>query len=566
MKKVCCFICVFMSFLCSIVFAKYTDVPESHWAYETISEMSYRGILNGYPDGTFAPNNYITRAEAAKIFVKSLNLEEYYSNQFIDVDKSFWAYDYIKIMSKYLTTYVNEDNQQYYAPNEYTIREDIAEALVKALNMQDEEYDLKILDMFSDKDLISKDLQKYVAIAVKNNLLNGNADGTFNPKGNLTRAEVSKLIMNTFEWYEKGSEQNPIEIKNVSDLESIRKNPDLHYKLINNIDLSEYSFGEGWEPIEKFGGSLDGRGYKISNLTVNRPTSDNVGFFGEITSEAEIRNLKIDFASIKGKDYVGTLSGISSGKINNIEILNSNIVGSGSYTGGLIGAQSMGTISKCILKNNSISAIDSVGGIIGILHEGILEKSGVAQSILGNDKIGGAIGTICANNLIQIEEVMADTNIKGNKDLGGLIGGVQFLTNDKISIKNSYCKGNIEGLESNFGGFIGYIEAITKYASLEFCYLYTTVDIINKVDTAGGFVGYTDIPLTVSFSVADCFWKRDIASDRDIGFKKNNDFLSFYDGKTYNDLKQRNLYFNWDFNIWEMKDGIDTPKLKNVNL
>ncbi len=569
MKKICCFICVFMSFIFSIVWAKYSDVPENHWAYETIIVMSEKGIINGYPDGTFAPNNYITRAEVAKIFVKSLDLKEKSTTTFIDVDESFWAYDYIKIMSKYLTSYVNENNQQYYSPNEYTIREDVAEALVKALNLQNEEYDLHVLDMFSDKNLISEDIKKYVAIAVKNDLLRGNANGTFNPKGNLTRAEVSKLIMNAFEWQRKGSESNPIEIRNTSDLELIRNNPDLHYKLLNDLTLSDYSLGEGWKPIEKFSGTLDGGGHTISSLTINRPTTNNIGFFSELTSGSKISNLKIDLASISGKDYVGTLAGISAGEINNVEILNGSLVGTGSNTGGLVGSQKNGIISNCIVKIDSINSIDSIGGITGTMHGGVLEKSGAKISIVGNEKIGGAIGSILANDLIQIEEVMADTNIKGNKDLGGLIGSAQLLTDNKLSIKNSYCKGIVDGVESNFGGFIGYMSVISQGAYIEFSSLYTTLDILNKVDTAGGFIGYTNIPVTTSLSSSYVFWERDLAPGeilRDIGSKMENTFILQFDNKTSDAMRIRNTFAGWDFNIWEIDERINTPYLKNVKL
>ena len=60
----------------SIVFAKsFSDLPEGHWAYESINEMMEKGILNGYPDGTFLPSKNVTRAEFAKILVLSLELE-----------------------------------------------------------------------------------------------------------------------------------------------------------------------------------------------------------------------------------------------------------------------------------------------------------------------------------------------------------------------------------------------------------------------------------------------------------------------------------------------------------
>ena len=46
---------------------KFTDVSKDHWAYEAIEELAEKGIINGYEDGTFKPNEPITRAEVATI-------------------------------------------------------------------------------------------------------------------------------------------------------------------------------------------------------------------------------------------------------------------------------------------------------------------------------------------------------------------------------------------------------------------------------------------------------------------------------------------------------------------
>ncbi|MGM0496181.1 MAG: S-layer homology domain-containing protein [Bacillota bacterium] len=51
----------------------YSDLDSEHWAQELISLSSKLNIINGYPDGTFKPNNYVTRAESAKLLVKLRN-------------------------------------------------------------------------------------------------------------------------------------------------------------------------------------------------------------------------------------------------------------------------------------------------------------------------------------------------------------------------------------------------------------------------------------------------------------------------------------------------------------
>jgi len=199
MKKfVLCLIFVIIISLSCVYASNFSDLSQEHWAYEAVNKMVELNIVNGYPDGTFKPQGKITRAEFAKILVLSLELKEKSNVEFIDVKSDYWGYDYIKIASNYLTGY-NNNGKLLFLPNMQAVREDMAVAIVIAQNLQNTNYDLATLDKFTDKNEISKDLQKYIAIAVENGLMKGNADGTFNPQGELTRAEASQLILNTLE-------------------------------------------------------------------------------------------------------------------------------------------------------------------------------------------------------------------------------------------------------------------------------------------------------------------------------------------------------------------------------
>ena len=197
MKKSIILITLMLTIITSTVFAtNFKDLTESHWAYEPVMQMYQKGILNGYPDGTFAPSQSITRAEFAKILVLTLDLKENsQQNVFADVDPTFWGYNYIKIASNYLSGYTNGKTVMF-LPNEAAVREDVAVAVVIASGLQDATYNLNTLNRFLDKDEISENFKKYVAIAVENNLMQGNEDGKFNTKGKLTRDEVCQLMVN----------------------------------------------------------------------------------------------------------------------------------------------------------------------------------------------------------------------------------------------------------------------------------------------------------------------------------------------------------------------------------
>jgi len=61
--------------LFNISYAAFTDMPQDHWAYNAVSKMEKNKILSDYPDGSFKPNQSITRVEAAQMLADALDLK-----------------------------------------------------------------------------------------------------------------------------------------------------------------------------------------------------------------------------------------------------------------------------------------------------------------------------------------------------------------------------------------------------------------------------------------------------------------------------------------------------------
>ena len=75
---------------------QYSDVELNDWYNNAISTISAMGIMNGYPDGTFLPDSPITRAEFITTAVRFFDYTaEYFEGTFIDVDGSEWFADYV---------------------------------------------------------------------------------------------------------------------------------------------------------------------------------------------------------------------------------------------------------------------------------------------------------------------------------------------------------------------------------------------------------------------------------------------------------------------------------------
>lgn len=72
----------------------FQDVKNDHWAVNAIDAIFQKGVTKGYPDGTFRPEEYTTREEAAAFIVRALHGEEFrYPGfpAFIDVTPRDWS-------------------------------------------------------------------------------------------------------------------------------------------------------------------------------------------------------------------------------------------------------------------------------------------------------------------------------------------------------------------------------------------------------------------------------------------------------------------------------------------
>ncbi|QNU68143.1 S-layer homology domain-containing protein [Ruminiclostridium herbifermentans] len=183
--------------------SRFTDVDKNHWAYNAIIELSKRGIISGFSDNSYKPNESITRSQFASMLTKTLNLTTTSTNQtFEDVPVTNWDYKAVEAAKIYLTGYKSADGKMYFYGNKSSVREDMAVALVKALGLSVVSNDSKLKSTFSDYDSISKNLRSYVYTAYINNIMVG-SNGKFNAQGSLTRAEAASLLFKIIERTEK---------------------------------------------------------------------------------------------------------------------------------------------------------------------------------------------------------------------------------------------------------------------------------------------------------------------------------------------------------------------------
>ncbi len=302
------------------------------------------------------------------------------------------------------------------------------------------------------------------------------------------------------------------------------------YELVANISLAAYADangGKGWQPLAHdidnatdgcqgtaFNGTFDGNGFRISDLTINRPNEDCVGLFGHTIEHLSLelfRNLSLHTETIVGDDRVGSLVGYmvnatitsSSISIGNIsgrsdvgglvgnglraEIISSSVEvgkvsGTGDNVGGLVGDGTLARIYFSSVEVGKVSGTgDNVGGLVGdgveagiysssvvtgevsgrndvggLVGEGetvrIISSSVVAAEVSGSDDVGGLVGYGVEAGIYSSSVVAAEVN--GSDDVGGLMGNGEFASIHSSSV----VVGNLSG-NNNVGGLAGVFDS-----------------------------------------------------------------------------------------------------------
>jgi len=163
-----------------------------HWAEAAINQLVAQGAVSGYPDGTFQPDNTITRAEFATVLVKAFKLKGKGGQVFADIS-GHWAAD--AVAAAVCHGIVRGYDAGTFAPDDLITREQMATMIVKAIKLRPVAEE----PQFADTDSISEWAREAVATATKNGIMKGYPNNTFQPQGNATRAEAVTVILNALQ-------------------------------------------------------------------------------------------------------------------------------------------------------------------------------------------------------------------------------------------------------------------------------------------------------------------------------------------------------------------------------
>ena len=186
------FIFITIFILSSHAFA-FSDTQD-HWAEDTISRFQEYNIIKGYQDGSFQPNQYLTRAEVATIINRLIGATKESYRYVPDITRQDWYYSEIR-KSLQSGVMLGDDNGYVY-PERYITREEAVVMIGRAFCVETQR---DIFVPYTDANEISKWSKDYFNTFINIGYINGYQDGTVHPKGNITRAEFITILDRMFE-------------------------------------------------------------------------------------------------------------------------------------------------------------------------------------------------------------------------------------------------------------------------------------------------------------------------------------------------------------------------------
>ena len=236
-----------------------------------------------------------------------------------------------------------------------------------------------------------------------------------------------------------GCETPSIEIWDWYDLDAVRNNLGGHHTLMNDLDSTTLGYaelasptanqGKGWQPIGTyldeeqmpltgFRGTLDGRGYEIRDLFINRPDEDDVGLFGFVYNDGVIKDIGAVNITVTGGNGVGGLVGFNHGTVSNC-YCSANVTGN-KTTGGLAGGSGgTGILRNCCFMGN-VTGYDKVGGLAGSCsYGGTVTDCYSTGNVIGYDDVGGLVGD---NAKGTVSNSYSTGRVSSDEDVGGLVG------------------------------------------------------------------------------------------------------------------------------------------------
>lgn len=267
-------------------------------------------------------------------------------------------------------------------------------------------------------------------------------------------------------------------------LPNVEKDASANAKLMNNITVNEGVLDANkdlvsgkdfipWTPIgtsddDAYTGTFDGKGYTISGLYFNNPTSYYVGLFGCIGANGKISNVGVLDSYFQFSARGGGVCGKNNnGELHNCSNSSTVICNMQDGTGGVCGFNSKGTVRDC--KNTgSVRGKATLGGVCGVNSYGTITNC-FNEGTVSVTVTSGNVGGVCGNNYSGTIKCSYNTaSVSGQYNVGGVCGSNNYGTITNCYYLSDTAIGGINGKDVS-GKAEG--KSIEKFESGEVAYL-----------------------------------------------------------------------------------------------
>lgn len=171
----------------------FTDT-EGHWASKEVNTAVSAGIANGYSDGSFKPNNSITRAEFAKLILNTFKIEKLSTTGRVLTDISgHWANEAIIALSS--NGIINGYSDGTFKPNKEITRSEMIAIILRVIDVNS--FAVPTSSAINFTDISGMWNKEQINASAQAGIIAGISEGVFAPNKNSTRAEALTVIIRT---------------------------------------------------------------------------------------------------------------------------------------------------------------------------------------------------------------------------------------------------------------------------------------------------------------------------------------------------------------------------------
>lgn len=172
----------------------FNDVASGHWAYDAVTSLAEKGIINGMADGVFAPDMLLTREQAVKLILPALGIpvnSKVTESSFADCRSGEWYVPYVEAAkSSGVVTGLSETE---FGTGKNITRQELATMIVRALKYCSVFLPAVSEVQFDDAESIASWASEAVTALASAGIVKG-SDNCFSPENFATRAETAVML------------------------------------------------------------------------------------------------------------------------------------------------------------------------------------------------------------------------------------------------------------------------------------------------------------------------------------------------------------------------------------